>query len=241
MMKQIVLLILITIAQFSISQELKELRHFHTADFKCDFYISFSEKEIKYEDTLHYHWFKSQAIHVTQGNSEGNVLDGSYTKFYISGQMAEQGSFDKGLRDGTWKSWYESGNLKTIYNYSNGLLAGNYSLYNESGDVRETGKIKRGEKEVVEEKRKKTKKEKKIRIGETKVDPEKVKKREEKAQIREYERAKRREEKGGGFFERWFRFDKNDKPDKKKKEKKEKSEKREASRYLSDGDKDNAA
>lgn len=150
-MKTLLFLSTLFLMQIALSQELKELRHIRDSQFKCDFYISFSDKEVKYEDTLHYHWFKAQQIHVTQGNSSGRVLNGEFTKFYLSGQMAEQGEFKKGLKDGVWKTWFESGNLKSIYNYKEGIIKGDYMLFNEAGDVRESGKIKKGEKEIDEE------------------------------------------------------------------------------------------
>lgn len=154
-MKTVLFLSTLFLTQVVLSQELKELRHTRDEAYKCDFYVSFSDKEVKYEDTLHYHWFKSQQIHVTQGNSSGRVLNGEFTKFYLSGQMAEQGEFKKGLKDGVWKTWFESGNLETIYNYKEGIISGDYMLFNEAGDLRESGKIKKGEKDIDQEKVKK--------------------------------------------------------------------------------------
>lgn len=224
-MKLFALITLLTIGQFAFSQELKELRHTKTADYKCDFYISFDEKEIKYHDTLHYYWFKAQVIHVTQGNSDGNILDGKFSKFYYSGQLAEQGEFKNGLKDGLWKTWYESGNLRTIYNYSNGLFAGEYVLYNEEGDIREKGKIKKGEKDIEEEKAKKPKKEKEEKTGfhwgVNHVDPVKQKEKEQKKEEKRIEREQKRAEKGGSFLERFFKKEEKEPKDKKtKKDKK---------------------
>ena len=135
-MRTIITLYLVLVGLTVSAQELKELRHTRNTDFKYDFYITFSEKKVKYEDTLHYYWFRAQKIHVTQGSSDGNLLHGPFNKFYYSGQLAEQGQFEKGLKEGEWKQWYESGNLMAIYNFNDGLLSGDYALYNENGDVR---------------------------------------------------------------------------------------------------------
>ena len=231
-MRTIITSILVLVCHLVSAQELKELRHTKTSDFKMDFYITFSKKKVKYEDTLHYYWFKAQKIHVTQGSSEGNLLNGPFSKFYHSGQLAEQGEFEKGLKTGEWKQWYESGNLKAIYNYSAGLLTGSYALYNENGDVRESGKIRKGEKRLDGEekdnwfsRRKKIKKA--LNPDETKEEKKERKKaeREQKKLEREEKRKERKIERErklsaeGGFFERIFRIKKKEKKPKKKKKK----------------------
>ena len=126
------------------AQELKELRHYTTDINSADFYISLDDKKVKYVDTLDYFWYKSQKIHVTQGYAGGDLLNGSYTKFYTSGQLAERGQFEMGLQIGEWKTWYESGQLSSIYNYQNGVLDGNYFKYDQSGKLIESGNYKSG-------------------------------------------------------------------------------------------------
>ena len=208
--------------RLAFSQDLKELRHSATNELKYDFYITFSEKKVKYEDTLHYYWFKAQKIHVTQGNSDGNLIHGDFKAFYYSGQLAEKGVFDKGLKDGLWKTWYESGKLKTIYNYSSGILSGEYILYNESGDIRETGKIRKGEKSIKSAKEKKEKKDKK-EWGTKKLTEEQLIEKAKKNQEREQKIKDRkyRREQEGNFIERLLSKDKKvkeKKPDKEKKD-----------------------
>jgi len=227
-----IIVLLLFVAQSIVAQELKELRHFRTSDYKCDFYVSLSDKKVKHHDTLHYHWFKAQKIHVTQGQSQGNILNGQFNKFYHSGQLAEKGDFEMGLQDGTWKSWFESGKLKSIYHYNKGILAGDYTLYNEAGDIRESGKIRKGEKDVDVEKVKKQKKERKFKLGTHRVDEEKKKERQDKKEDKKFEREQKRKEKGkeGTFLDRLFKKDKKSsgKKPKKKKEKKKKKEYAEA-------------
>ena len=215
-------------------QELKELRHTTTTDYVCDFYITFSEKKVKYEDTLHYFWFRAQKVHTTQGASDGNLLHGPFSKFYHSGQLAEKGEFEKGLKTGVWKSWYETGRLKSIYNYNDGELSGRYQLFNENGDLRESGKIKKGEKKVDEEKLGWFKRRKKIKeavnpVERTKEEKKEFKKqkKEEKEKEREEKKAWRKERraKEGNFIQRLFKIKpkkKKDKPDENKEQKKKK-------------------
>lgn len=195
-MKTVLLFAAFIIAQITLAQELKELRHTRDDFYKCDFYVSFSDKEVKYEDTLHYHWFKSQQIHITQGNSSGRVLNGAYTKFYHSGQMAEQGEFKKGLKDGLWKTWFESGNLRTIYNYKEGITSGDYLLFNESGDLRESGKIKKGEKKVDEtDEEKADKKDKPVSLKKAYKMEQKRMKKDAKRKERDEKKAERNQDK----------------------------------------------
>lgn len=129
---------------FTYSQDRQDLRHSVNNDFKYDFYIFQGKGSVKYKDTLNYTWYKSKKIHTTQGHSEGNILNGLYSKFYHSGQLAEQGLFNMGLRDGLWKTWYESGNLKSISNYNEGVLSGDFVEFDVNGKVAKEGKYKKG-------------------------------------------------------------------------------------------------
>jgi len=130
------------------TQDKKELRHTTTDEFKCDFYVDLNSTTRLHKDTVQYFWFKSQAIHVTQGGSDGKLLDGPFSKFYHSGQLAEKGVFRQGLKQGEWKAWYESGKLKSVYSYRSGMAKGRYFLYNDNGELIESGKIKNGVRKV---------------------------------------------------------------------------------------------
>jgi len=128
----------------SMGQDAKELRHVTTDLHYADFYIQLESEKIKYVDTLYYFWFKSQAIHNSQGYASGYLLNGSFTQYYASGQLSEQGIFEDGLKTGEWKSWYETGQLKSIRNYEAGVMEGNFFTYNEHGVVVESGAYKSG-------------------------------------------------------------------------------------------------
>lgn len=146
--KRLLLLSAIMFSGIGHAQELAELRHFNTASYKMDFYISIAQKKINYADTLNYHWFKSQKLHITQGGSAGNLLHGNFLKFHINGQLAERGEFKYGLKHGEWMSWYESGELKSKLNYQAGRLKGSFLTFSRDGSISEKGKFKKGRKKL---------------------------------------------------------------------------------------------
>lgn len=139
---------LLLVGQGLFSQDFTRLRHATTESYKMDFYILLEDKKIRYQDTLTYYWFKAQKLHKTQGHSSGNLLHGSFSKYYISGQLAEYGQFDFGLRSGEWTTWYDSGQIKTIEYYKNGILHGRFKCYDEVGNIIEQGHHKKGEKKL---------------------------------------------------------------------------------------------
>lgn len=126
------------------SQEARELRHVTTPLYYADFYIELESKKIKYADTLYYYWFKSQALHSSQGYAAGYLLNGPFIQYYASGQLAEQGEFELGLKTGEWKSWYESGQLEAVQHYEEGILNGPFFRYNEEGKLVASGTCKAG-------------------------------------------------------------------------------------------------
>lgn len=126
------------------AQNLEAYRHVTTTEFKMDFYILMTEKKVKYQDELTYTWFKSQKIHMTQGNSSGNLLHGNFTKYHNNGQLAERGEYKYGLKVGKWTTWTPDGTLVSLLNYDNGQLKGNFITYTENGEIKERGKYKHG-------------------------------------------------------------------------------------------------
>jgi len=120
-------------------------RHIKTQDFKYEVYISPKQPHAYFlKDSLFYHWCKSQQIMITQGGYHGDILDGDYIKFFLSGQLAEKGSMKMGLKHGEWKTWHSNGNLASIYNYRCGLQHGIYIEFDENGQSLEQGKYKKG-------------------------------------------------------------------------------------------------
>jgi hypothetical protein len=143
-MKLIAIFLLLGCTSGVFSQDLIELRHYVTPHNSADFYISLGAEKVKFIDTLDYSWFKSQQLHVTQGYAGGNLLDGPFTEYYVSGQLSRSGIFEQGLQTGEWKSWYESGQLASIYNYKNGVLHGNYFLFDSTGQLIGSGHFRNG-------------------------------------------------------------------------------------------------
>lgn len=139
---------LLLMGQSLFSQDLAGLRHCTTESYKMDFYVLLEDKKIRYRDTLPYYWFKAQKVHKTQGHSAGNLLHGSFSKYYISGQLAEHGEFEFGLRSGDWMTWYNSGQIKAVEHYKNGILHGRFERYDEAGNITEQGHYKKGEKKL---------------------------------------------------------------------------------------------
>ncbi|MGV6862295.1 MAG: toxin-antitoxin system YwqK family antitoxin [Putridiphycobacter sp.] len=136
-----------------------EYRHIQNDSFRFDFYVDIEHKKIKYIDTVYYTWYKGKKIMNTQGNSSGDVLNGSCKKYYLKGQLAESGQYKYGLKVGKWQYWDESGNLTLIENYKKGYLNG-YIYYYENGLLINKEKYKSGRLIVRQEKEKKEKKEK---------------------------------------------------------------------------------
>lgn len=143
-MRSILGIIILSLGVYCSAQNANELRHVTTDSTYVDFYVQLDAEKTKYADTLYYAWFKSQAVHITQGFASGHLLNGPYTAYYISGQLFERGEFETGLRDGEWKTWYESGKIRSIENYDNGVLEGNFFHYNEAGTLVESGNYKAG-------------------------------------------------------------------------------------------------
>ena len=140
----IVLAFLMSIG-FSFGQENPLSRRHCTSElYKMDFYVSSSDKKIRYKDTLEYFWFKGQKLHSTQGRSAGLVLHGQFSKFYKDGQLAEQGEFRYGLKNGEWLSWHPSGKIAGIYNYKRGVLHGHFFQFDKDGNPLKAGRYRKG-------------------------------------------------------------------------------------------------
>jgi len=151
-MKNILIIIFTLIFNFSFSQDYSELRHIQNDSFRIDFYVSIDQKYIRHKDTVLYAWYKSKKVMFTQGQSSGNILNGSYKKYYSSGQLAELGNYKYGLRIGKWKAWNEKGFLISISNYKKGQLHGKCFHY-KNGSLAHVDKYRNGQLKIVKEKK----------------------------------------------------------------------------------------
>jgi hypothetical protein len=105
--------------------------------------LSTKKESELYNDRLYY-WYGSNAIHTTQGDYSGKLLDGSFQEYYSDKSLHEQGEFKKGLKEGTWKTWQENGALDEIATWHNGLKDGEFTLYDAAGKPRQAGRYKDG-------------------------------------------------------------------------------------------------
>jgi len=163
-MRNLLIVIFTFVVNFSFSQDYSELRHIQNDSFSVDFYVSADHKKISHKDTVLYAWYKSKKVMFTQGQSSGNILNGSYKKYYRSGQLAEYGNYKFGLKFGEWKVWNEKGLLVSISNYKKGQLHGKHFNY-KNGSLIQADKYSKGQLKVVKEKieRVKTEKEPKLK------------------------------------------------------------------------------
>jgi hypothetical protein len=104
-MRNFVFLLFILFTNITFSQNNLQLKRVVKTD-SFNFEVFVSEKrnqQFKHNDSLYYHWFKSQKIFRTQGGSEGEIIHGDFRKFYLSGQLAEKGYLHFGLKHGTFQ------------------------------------------------------------------------------------------------------------------------------------------
>lgn len=82
-----------------------------------------------------YYWYKAGEIHRSLSSAGGQLLHGSYAKYYRSNQMEEQGTFNYGLKNGDWKTWYENGGLKQLEQWKDGFRDGAFVGFDSNGKV----------------------------------------------------------------------------------------------------------
>ncbi len=123
-------------------QDIYNRKKISDVDFRYEFYVT--EQKVWVENAKNYYWFKAGLIHFAEAGVGGALLNGDFSKFYHSNQIAEQGTFELGLKDGLWKRWYENGALLAVENWKNGLLNGNYFKHDNNGVLIEKGNFKRG-------------------------------------------------------------------------------------------------
>jgi len=146
-MKHIALLLFTLTINLVYSQDYSELRHIQNDSFRVDFYVSIDHKKIKHKDTVFYAWYKSKKVMFTQGASSGDILNGSYKKYFLSGQLSEFGNYKKGVKVGEWKTWDKDGFLITISNYNLGQLHGKNYGYTK-GKLSKIENYKKGQLKV---------------------------------------------------------------------------------------------
>ena len=97
--------------------------------------VLITDKELKANINLIYHWYHSNRIMSTQGGYDGKLLHGDYVSFYENKQLKEKGQFTYGLKNGRWTGWYENGKVKAVSHWSEGQLNGVLREYSWSGEM----------------------------------------------------------------------------------------------------------
>jgi hypothetical protein len=135
-------IVFICLVSCKTSQELFNKKNISTTEYKESFYIT--DDVPKPKPGVKYYWFKSRKVQATQSDYAGKLLDGVYTKYYYSNELAEKGNFNKGKKISIWKSWYKNGQLATTENWNSGVLNGKCVFYDSIGNVISKGKYTSG-------------------------------------------------------------------------------------------------
>jgi hypothetical protein len=114
-------------------------------DFRYEFYVT--DKTITPKVNKVYYWFKGGAIHSSQGDFGGDLLNELFLKTYHSNQIAEKGKFKNGLKIGVWKTWYPNGSIESTQKWVKGLRTGMYKKYDKNGLIEESGCYKNDKKQ----------------------------------------------------------------------------------------------
>jgi len=115
-------------------------------DFTIDFFVNPNYQLKKAKTTVSYTWYKSGALFTTQGEVGGEILNGVYTKRYLSGQLAEKGIYCKGVKHGVWKTWHANGKLQGITSWKKGVKKGRYAIFDQKGMPQLRGNYKHNKK-----------------------------------------------------------------------------------------------
>lgn len=113
-------------------------------NFRYEFYTT--SKKINPSKNKTYFWFKGGLIHEAEFGVAGEVLNGSFKKYFHSNQLAAQGDFKKGLKVGLWRSWYENGKIESTQIWKSGQKNGEFVKYNDTGEILEKGRYKKNSK-----------------------------------------------------------------------------------------------
>lgn len=92
-----------------------------------------------------YHWLKAGQIQQTRGGFDGKLLHGSYTEYFVNGDLREKGIFVKGLKSGEWRTWYQNGELYKITLFKKGLRDGKEEVFDVDGKLKQVNHYKTGQ------------------------------------------------------------------------------------------------
>ena len=136
------LLFVLVLACGKSSYEFSQYRRIQSKTYKEECSLTAAKIVPKINKT--YYWFKANAIHHSKGDFGGELLNGSYKRYYITNELEIKGEFVNGLKKGLWKAWYKNGQLRKIEHWKNGLLVGSYQEFDATGKLTLKGKYNNG-------------------------------------------------------------------------------------------------
>ncbi len=97
--------------------------------------LSAKVKRIYVREGVTYYWYASNKIMETTGGYDGKILNGSYTSFYVTGNLREKGTFKNGIKNGEWITWYETGKMKEVNAWRRGIKSSTSKSFDINGDL----------------------------------------------------------------------------------------------------------
>ena len=91
--------------------------------------------------------FTGKTTGQVQGTFKNGKEDGSWTAYYVSGQLLFKGNWKNGKKDGSLFNYYQNGQLDSKGDYKNGKKEGSWVYYHDNGQLFSKGELKNGEKE----------------------------------------------------------------------------------------------
>jgi hypothetical protein len=131
-----------------IFDEHKQYHRLQLADSTYDYrftVLAVSQKKPSLKKS--YTWYMKNSIQVTQGNYDGKLLHGSYSRFYCkTNLLAAKGVYKYGLKEGVWYEWNGNGTLSSNVKYKKGFKKGKAMFYDSSGNMIEKCRFKNDKK-----------------------------------------------------------------------------------------------
>ena len=91
--------------------------------------------------------FTGEVEGIFQGKFRDGKREGSWLRFYDSGQMLFKGKYKNGEADGSWVFYYDNGRVSEKGEYRNGKRDGSWVGYHDNGQLWRKGAYKNGKEE----------------------------------------------------------------------------------------------
>lgn len=93
------------------------------------FHVLIEKTDVELDNSIYYHWFKDGKINKNQGGYSGQLLEGIFSVYSLSGKLLERGQYLSGIKEGEWRKWDVSGQLLQSSHWRNGLKHGEFIDY----------------------------------------------------------------------------------------------------------------